>query len=549
MTGGRNRRQRVARGGSRWISTTVLLLIIVILAITTRSLPLSFSQYPYNNDSLIETGMAAEILETGHLRFSHDSPWFGTHSTATPALNILLSFASSAIGVSPLGFAQFLTAALAVVTLCIIFLLAWTIIGDPKGALVAVLAAAFFGTFLFTTGSSWKAALGIAMLSFLFFSYIKRADPRYRILVIVILMIMPTVHHQVAAVAYLAVAYLCVWSWVFAAANSSMSRRNYLDTLTVVPPIVIALAYYMVTLGDRFEIISSPVSIALFGSSFIFLALISSFVLLLRSHVKWSFAPAVAVGIVIGLLLSTSIFSYTSSASEVYVVLIIATGVVVGFAWHGAETIIERRPLYRAVLLAMLMAPLTVILFGMGLGSGALSNQIFYRSFDYADFFIFVGLGASASVFSSRKTIIESSVVPAIVVALLVTLPFGYYTADLLGVRHDTAAYEVDAVRWLGAHADSPVVVSDERIGRIAYSTIWVEKHAYLPHDLVTGEPLQRSMFYILEGSWTTVGVNDYPYGRAVIPQSVIDSVFASSNLLYIGGPRSDMLSMYLPEW
>ena len=538
------------KGEHKSVSVLSIFFAICLAAFTTRLLPLSISQYPYNNDSLIECGMASEISESGHLDFSPGSPWYGTHSIATPALNVLLSFSSCSIGITPFDFAQLLTAIFFVLTAGGVFILARMMTGSARGGLTASIAAVTLGTYVFTTGSAWKVALGMSLFTLLFIAFVNRAQPRFRILTLLILLLLPLVHHLVAAIGYLAMSYFVAWGWFFAWTQSSVSKRHYLDTVTVMPPILIGLTYYATTLSDRLGMFSSPIRVVLFIESFILLALLSFVVLSLRSHVKWSFAPVVGIGMATLLFLDYSghLFPYAHSASEAYVILILSSSFIVGFAWYGAEAMIERRPVYRAVMLGLLMPPVTVILFGFSMGLTGSSHQILYRAFDFSDLFVFMGLGFAAVIMSSRLSRKNTALVMTALVCLLVSFPFGYYTSDLLGVRHDTAAYEVDAVEWIASHSVSSQVVSDERIGRIAYSMTWVEKRSYLPQNLLANITPLPGMYYIMEDSWTDVGVNDYPYGRAVIPESLYVGTLKGSNVLYVGGPESDRLLIFYPS-
>lgn len=536
-------------GGDRSVPVLTVFFVILLAALATRLLPLSISQYPYNNDSLIECGMASEISSTGHLDFSHDSPWYGTHSVVTPVLDILLSFTSSSLGTKSLEFAQVLTAIIFALTACGIFILTRMMTGSVVGGFGASIAAITLGTFVFTTGSAWKVSLGMALLTLLFIAYVRRDQPRFRILVFLILLLLPLVHHLVTAIGFLAGGYFLVWSWLFALTRSSVSRRHYLDMLTVVPPILFGLAYYGAELSDRLGMFSSLIRVALFVSCFLLLALLSFAILSLRSHVKLSFAPAIGVGMAALLFLDYTgyLYPYTAAASDLYILLIVSSSYIMAFAWYGAEIMVETKPVYRAILLGLFMSPLTIILFGLSLGFTGLSHQILYRGFDFLDFFIFVGLGLAVAVMSTRLSRKNLFLLSTAFVCLLITFPFGYFTSDLLGVRHDTAAYEADAVEWIAAHDGAPQVVSDERVGRIAYSLIWVEKRSYLPHDLLTDVPMQPGMYYVMEDSWMSVGVNDYPYGRAIIPESLYLETLEESNVLYVSGPMANRLQILTP--
>lgn len=536
--------------GQKSGSVFVLLLAIMASGFLTRLLPLSISQYPYNNDSLIECGMAKEIVSSRHLEFAPGSPWYGTHGIVTPSFNVLLAQVSSSLGVSVYDVAQLMTALFFIVTVGCVFILARRITGSNVGGIGASTAAVLLGTFVFTTGSAWKESLGICLFVLLFVSFVNRSKIQFRILTFLILGTLAVVHHLVASVAYLAVIYMLVWSWLFAILKSNVTKRQVLDLVTVVPPVLAALVYYVLDLTDRTVLFSSAISPPLFAAWFVLLALVSFAFLNQKSHVKWTFAPLVATGMLALLLIDYSglFYTYVRSASDSYLILVAASSLLVGLAWFGAEGIIEKRPVFKSVQLGLLVAPLTIILFGLTLGFNRTSHQILYRVFDFADIFVFMGFGFAVVMLRSKSNRRGTAVIFSALACLLLTFPFGYYTSDTLGVRHDTQAYEVDAVYWIDGHSMSPEVVSDERLSVVASSTIWVDKRPSLAYDLKNGQYLWPDMYYVMEDSWTTLGVNIFPYGRAVISESVYDNTLADSDVLYVGGPVEDRLHVFTPS-
>lgn len=536
----------VSKDEGRNLSMRVLslLLILFMAAFLSRLMPLSSSQYPYNNDSLSETGMASEILKYGSLKYTEGSPWYGTHSVATPALSVVTAFCSSLMGTTPIESAQFLTAIFSVLTVGAVFLIAFRMTGQVHAGLIASVMTIMFGTLVFTTGSSWREALGIAFLVMLFYSFTQRSSLRFRVLFFILFAMLPITHHLVAAIGYIAIVYLLLWSWIVAIGKRNVLRRHVDDAITVLPLTILAVMYYSFTLTDRQALFGSGIRIAIFVASFAVLSLVSFFFMSMRKHSKMTFAPIVAGGLGLFLLLDYYgfFFDYIPSANDAYIVLVAATTLIVGVAWYGAELIIEMRPHFKAVQMALFVSPFSLILFAVAVGSDVNSHQIVYRTFDFLDFFIVIGVGAAAGALYSKRSKVYGVVALAVIVAASVTFPFGYYSADLLGVRHDTQAYEVDALQWISDSSFNPLLVSDERLSFIALNTIWVEKRSYLPNNLLDGTGLDRGYFYVLEDDWSSQGVNIFPSGLAVIPEPTMERVLNGSNVVYIGGPVDDRI-------
>ena len=541
---------KLGKSPKNTVSVTLLLLMLLVAAFIIRLMPLCFSPLPFNNDSLTECEESSFLIRTGSYAAWEDSLYSDSHSMITPALNLILAFTCVTLGMSPLQIAQILTAIFSMLTVGSLFLLGRLVVGTNIGGLAPAFAALLMGTFVFTSGSAWKEALGISLLVFLFWVYPRRNELRYRTLVFVILVVIASVHHLVAAVAFLGMAFLLVWSWIFAISFTSIQRRHVADAVTIIVPIVIGMGYYWYSSLTRLDAVSSPISVAMFLSLFVLIALCGYLVMSLRKHTKWSFAPLVGVAFIVVLTLDYFgyIFDYTPSVSRLYAILIVASGYIIALGWFGTEMIVERRPVYRGVHMSLLVSPLLVILFAAVSQDADSAHQVAYRAFDFFDLFIFLGMGSALSFYSiknARRYLVLGAVTVACVLA---TFPFGYYTADLVGVRHDTQYYELDSVDWIVGHSESTQIVSDERIGYISQAMGHVEKRAYLPADLLNNVPLQPGYFYIMEDSWMRGGVNNYPDGTAVIPTDVFSYTLEDNNVVYVGGDLNDLLRVFWPR-
>lgn len=534
------------RSSSVWRPTGAkALVVILIAAFTTRLLPLSISQYPFNNDSLGICVLASSILDSRYLDASTGAPWYSTHGGATPAMNVVLAFISSVLGTTPLQCAQVLVSVLSVLTVGCVFLLGRQVSGGLRGGIASSFAAIMMGTFAFVTGSAWKEMMGIALLVLLLVAYLHRDHMKFRLLMFALLMLMPLVHHLVALVALLLVAYLLCWSWVFAFANGLPKRRHLEDLAVTGTSVVWAVAYYSAISFNRISLVSSPSRLAIFGVSFILVSMVAIMVLTMRTHSKRTYAPFVGGGLIaiVSLDYFGFFFPYTPSATYAYFFLVASSGFLLALAWYGTEVIMERKPLFRAVQIALIVSPISILGYGLVSGFSPVSFQIVYRTFDFVDIFMFLGIGTAFVWLYEHRRKSYTAIGFLTIAFLLVSFPFAYASESLLGVRHDTQAYEVDSIRWLSEHVDSPFLVSDERIGHIAESTVGIEKHAALPDVLkrnTTVTDLPVIAICLMEDSWTTEGVNDFPHGKVVLAASNYTWVLETANVFYIGGPVTD---------
>ena len=529
----------------------VAILLLAVLAFSTRLMPLHISPYPFNNDSLTDTVLADGIMSNGHLAHIVDIGTSSTHSTAIPALDVLLAFVASSLGTTPVICSQALIAVVSLVTIVGVYIVGRRLTGDPTGGLVSGIAAALFGTFVFSTGSVWKESLGIGLLVLAVFSFVSRNDRRYWMLCFVLLMLMPLVHHLVFAIVLLIFSFPVIWSWIFALSHGSLRKRHYRDAVLVAIPLVWSILYYSYVSLDRLAILGSAIRVGLIVSAFVLLCLVQAALLLQRRHYPYTLAPIPGIGLVLLVLLDYSgyIFPYASSAIPFYLLLAVAFGFVLSLAWYGLEIAIEEGSAYRAVQLAMLLSPLAVVGFGLTSGLTRESHQIFYRSFDFVDFFLFFGAGTAIVALRRKKRRRSYFTLGTLFVAsLLISFPFAYESEPLLGVRHDTQEYEVDALSWIvdtSGNSSSLRIQSDERISHIAMSLFGIDKENNLPSELRLNLSLPPNIMFVLEHSWTTTGVNDYPRGEVVLAPEYVRLLLSVEDVMYVGGDHSDQLVIF----
>ncbi len=525
------------------------LLILLFAAFMTRLLPLAISQYPINNDSITESLISTEILNSGHLVSHSDPHWMWTHTGLTPVLNILLAFFAGLLGTTPLACAQVFGAATAVTTIGGVYLLGRLVSGSERGAITAAFMALMFGTFVFTTGSIWKEMIGLSLLIVALFAYLRRDSMEFRALMFLLLLIIPFVHHLVAAVTFLAFANLLVWSLFFAFSRGTFTKTNLFDLATIsIPGVVAAICYSIVGFDSTIQT-SSATSLLTIVVGFIGMTVMSIVILSIRRHAKWSFAPLVGLGVGALILLDYSgyVFHYSTSATRAYVLLGLSTAFIVALAWYGSEVILERRPRFRAFQLALLLSPLTILGFGAIQGTTLNGLKIIYRSFDFLDLFIFLGAAAAVVEIHSRRKNLYQIVGAFMIISLVVSFPFSYASQSLLGVRHDTQGYELDALEWMGDQPKAKSIISDERICYLARSVIGVSKGSSLPQYIATNTSVPYYLwFYIMEDSWTTIGVNNYPHGELVVNLSYYERMTEAADVFYLGGPASDNLVVFM---
>jgi len=526
----------------------IAIITLILVAVSTRLLPISISQYPFNNDGITEARISNDILGSESLSYPANSFYVNTHSAAMPAYNVCLAFASSTTGIDPYYLAQAMVAVFSILCITGIYLLGLVMTRDLKAAFLSSMVLSLFGTFVFLTGSTWKPSLGVALLMVLFYAYVRRNERRMLIVEILILSILPLVHHVVTVIAYLSIAYLTLWSLFCAVSRGGLRRRHIYDVAILLAFSLVTFLYYQKSSLDRLTDVSVKYNPWALVVAFVAVAFGMVLVLSLKRHAKWTFAPVPAtVGFVLFLWdWFDPIFPYSPGAPNYAILLAFVTCFLIGIAWLGFESIVDSNSRYRAIPLGMLAPVLALLLVAVLSGPELDSHQILYRTYDFADPAIAVGVALTLVHFRKRVRA-QRLVIGAVLAALLISFPFAYATGPLIGVRHDTQAYEVEAFDWLASASSNPYPVqSDERLGYLARALRDFEKLIpTLPYRIVRNGTLGGGVFYVLEDEWMSTGVNDYPHGHPALDSKSVNSTLESSNVYYVGGPPSNNIVIF----
>ncbi|UCE92289.1 MAG: hypothetical protein JSV90_03915 [Methanobacteriota archaeon] len=492
--------------------------------------------------------MALDIQETEGLRFSQDAWYYDTHGILTPAYNILLAWTSSMLGVYVYDVAQIATAIIAIFSVVAGYLIAVELTGSKKCSVAVALTLSLFGTLVFLTGSSWKSAIGFALLGFLLYSFLHRSDRRFLAVELVILAALPLVHHLAMAVGYLCLGYLTIITAFLARKSGAEAKRQTILDITILAAFSLtALVYYQSGSLDRLSIVLSQAGLVNLAIAFAFLCAISSFLLSRKRHLTLTLAPT--TGIIVFVLFSLdrsgALFGHGYSGPDPILVLGVAVSLLVAVSWFGLERVQMSRSLHKVVPFALLLPVLTLFMIAAMNGLSLQSHQIFYRSFDFADLVLALGIGFAFKRVGKYPSA-EAVLAAVLICALLITFPFGYASGTLTGVRHDTQAYEVDAVEWLyESFGEDAPLQTDERLGYIALALFNFDKEPHLPDRLDSEDPLLLTWVYMYEEEWSETGVNNYPEEYVIVDSDKINGILLSSDVIYVGGPSDNNVILF----
>ncbi|HKZ99170.1 MAG TPA: hypothetical protein VJ326_06240 [Thermoplasmata archaeon] len=514
-------------------------------------MPLGASTLPFNIDGFPLVRIAEGISDAGAWRIDEADP--NSYNQKMPAFSLLWAAAVGLGGLEPLRDIQWVLPLVTSFAVVAGYLFALKLTGHRGVAFAAGLFLAVFGSFLFLTSAVMKESLGLLVLPVTLLLFAGRRDPRQRGLALLLLLVLPFLHHLTTLIALGTVASLLVLEHGRASGLGRFSPRALAVDIATGPLAAIpAVAYYSAVEMPFFRDVTSPDEVALFLA----ITVVLTFLLArawkpARARPGRSFAtpsartfvvPAIAFG---GILVNAGTGVFAGAASTRPLLLGVVLPGFLGLAmfavvgWQGL-----RRTTNRAndLVLAVLAAPTALVIFGFLRGLDPLSLAIVYRAFDFMDLALapLAGIGMAILVARMPSRRLAGAVLGVVFAASLVaTTPLAWDTQAALGVENVTTPEEFRAFEIL-AGLGAVNVTTDQRLADIAEWWFGIAGDPSLPVRLADGEPVEAADYAVLLERWTSVGAQVHPAPNVVLERDDIDAFLASNRIVYSAGRPGD---------
>lgn len=528
---------------------------VISVATAARLLQLLLSSLPFNIDSFAQISVADGILETGHWGLEETSA--NVYNQKMPFLPLLLAETSAIAGVEPLSLSSPLIIIVSLTGILGAYALAYTLSRKRGVAAATALVLALLGPYVFLSSTLMKEALALALLPLLVLAFLRRHDGRMRTLAALILLVLPLIHHLSTLMGYGFVSLVVLlqhaqtfwrgqWSW----------RRLALDLALGPALFSFAIWYYTYVRLEFFTDVWRTNEVALFISTTL---LVAAGGLLLMSHrrarpwfalSKSRLLPSlvdqkslVIIGAILLVLANSqrTLFPGTVLTSPLLLGVAFAYIPLALLALVGFNVYRLSGGLGKAVVLSLLLIPLTVLLFAFLRGLDPLSHTLVYRSFDFLDYGLALGVGTA--LFRKMSSARRAAVAAIVSTALIATLPMAYSTETLLQVQNTTYQYELSAVARL-VKGGTTTVLTDQRLGDVMAMKAGVSGDPSLPFKIVQGERLPPGSVMLLEEQWASRGAQVHPLPFLPVGESLLGDLLRDNNLVYHSG--DDANSLYL---
>ncbi|HLE54095.1 MAG TPA: hypothetical protein VI999_02475 [Thermoplasmata archaeon] len=529
-----------------------LVASLYCIALAFRLVPLLFSPLPFNIDGFPLAKIAQGMTASGAWRL--DPSDVNSYNLKMPVYSLLWSAVSQLGGLDVLLGLQFVMPFVTSTVVLPAYLLAVKATRRPVAGFAAGLFIAIFGSFLFVTSAAMKEAVSLVVLPSVVLLFAERADPRKRGLALLLLLLLPFLHHLTTLLALGMVAALVVLGQARAIEQRRFRWRSlFLDLATGPLPALSAWAYYQAVDMGFLGAVTTADAIALFLGITVLLA--ASLARMRRpvpprlgrplagpAH-PILVVPALAIGI---LLLNerTSVFAGAIGTQGPLLPVLLAVAVLAGFAFVGYQLL--RRTANRAneLVLAMLVAPTALILFGFLRGLDPLSQALVYRTFDFLDYALAVlaGIGFVAAWSRLRGSRTARLVLAAgFLGALLATTPMVYNSQAVFGVDNVTTPAEFEALAVLASL--HPVnVTTDQRLANVASWWFGLRTDVSLPILLRDNASLSGHDYALVLERWTSVGAQEHPAPNVVLPAFILERFLGEHRVVYAAGLPGDRI-------
>jgi hypothetical protein len=260
----------------------------------------------------------------------------------------------------------------------------------------------------------------------------------------------------------------------------------------------------------------------------------------IASAAKAALPPAIGFALLLGNA-STSLFVGTTATSPAFLqgmpsLLVLAALCIGGF-------VLVRRTTNRMgdLVVAMLVAPIALILFGFFRGLDPLGQVLVYRAFDFLDYAlaVLVAVAFVAAWSALRSGPWHALLAVGFLAALLATTPMAWNTPAVLGVQNVTTSEEFHAlalIASLGAHR----IATDERLADVASWWFGLSADASFPLKLRDNASLGGADYALVLERWSTAGAQIHPAPNLILAPRTIASFLAANRVMYAGGPAGD---------
>ncbi len=523
----------------------VPMLFLYFTALAIRLVPLLFSSLPYNIDGFPLVRISNDVISSGE--------WtMGEYNTKLPIFGMIITVSSLISSEEPLYFVQILIPIITSLSVVLIYFLAYRVTKSRTAAVFAGLFLALGGFYVFLTAAVMKQAVGFTLLPLVIYLYHEREDPRKRLLCAFLLILMPLLHHLTSLMIFSMITLIMAAQNIQRMKDDTWKATEFTLDVCLGPLLIMFLFWFYLSVDMPFFLdVANVNAVALFLSVFFIVALLSIYLSSPSKMRPWFFfsrekrvlpkffdqKALFVLGAIFLLVLNhfTDVFAGTLRTKSDLLLWAVPYLILLFIGLAGLNVVRNTETRYRALVVAGLMGPISVMLFSFLWGLDPVSFTLLYRSYGFIDFTlaIAIGIAVSYAIASSKRRLTKAFVAAGALTLILLTTPFAYGSVQFFDVENTTYEYEFKSMTYVDEHDLFPLG-TEQRV----YSTIdWyygAEGDGLLPVLMVNGWSLESYEFLMMEDRWTSVGAQLHPMGAVMVDESSFETTIRDNHLIYV---------------
>jgi hypothetical protein len=241
------------------------------------------------------------------------------------------------------------------------------------------------------------------------------------------------------------------------------------------------------------------------------------------------------------------IFPFTVGTNNSLLIYIVPYLLIVYPLLVGFSLVLDSGSRYRTFLLALFLAPITIVVFGFLFGlNPTLSYPMIVRTYDFIDIgvAVAVGVGIAAMIKKLKSKNARAALGVLFVVTCFATTSIAYNTQKVFNIQNTTYEYEIDAIKWIKEKNTNGMNIStDRRVWEIAHRVYDLNGDYVLPITMQS-QKLTKNSICIIESQWTRPpGAQLWPLDSVVVPKTDMERHFIpDNNIVTVTGPDDNII-------
>ncbi len=549
-------------------NNVTLAILLFLMALAARLVPLTFSDLPFNIDGFPLARISELTIATGGIPDYHLCSGLIAYNVKLPVFSLLLSSFSLVLGVEPLALLPYFCALVGSISVVIIFAFVQRITKSQLAGFCAALFLCFAGFFVYVTTAAMKELVGLVLLCLLFYFYTLREDWRNRMLAVVILLVLPFVHHLTSLVAFITITLIALNHLFLEDTGRSWGKKVAVELASGPALGLIALWYYASVEMEFFSDINNLNDTVLLLSVCVLALMLTILLCAPVTTRPWFIFKKKEEGVslfeifdekvlfllgCLGVLYANSrihLFSNSPLTSPFLLKLILPYALLAVVALAGLNLMRYTRFKYRSVIIAMFMTPILLMVYSALRGLDLYNFTLAFRAYNFIDIplAIVAGIGivfliTSALRFAKKWKLAKP--LPVVLFALfcglcMASLPLAYNNFEAFGIQEVTYEYEFEALEWI-SDANVTSISTDQRYSHITTPYFGTDANITAIWRISKGN-FEEGEYILISEEWTDIGAQMSFLGRVGFDQPTLDKLYQSGNVLYQGGPDGKMM-------